>query len=803
MRKFLIVFSRVTALFALLVAIGLGVLYGVVSRRVDFSMDDAMFSSAKRSSVISLYTDGGEGSGDLSLYEPVLREEVCYAEMKNRWADLEEIPSLLRDAFILIEDKEYYEHHGVNLRRSAMAVCNTITKRRPTFGASTITQQLIKNLSGDNELTVMRKLTEIVRALHLERVHTKDEILQMYLNIIPMGEQILGVKMAAREFFDKEPSELTVSEIALLVGITNAPTRYNPRLHPEAALKKRNTVIGAMCKGGLISDQEAEAAMGEPIRLSDATRESERVYSWFAEQVIEDVIADLAAERELTLDAARFLVYTGGLKIYTTEEPKVTEALTSVLAQQKNLPTATENGLAYAMIIYNSRTGNVAAIQGRSGEKGANRLYNLATEANITPGSSLKPIALYANLIESGEITPATVFDDVPSVVRINSQERLYPANYPRVYDGLIPVRRALALSKNTVAVGLYNMLGPERIYDRLVNDFEFSSIVRHGCREDGSVLSDLGPSPLALGQLSYGVTLSELTRAYTAFVRGGYMGGGKTYLAAYTEDGTLLIENPKNEKKIYSRECANLMCDMLGEVVESGTAKEITLKRSVDTAGKTGTSGDDLDRLFIGFTPYYTAGIWCGYEDHKTPIGRQSVSHLSLWDRVMRSVHSKIDERNCLHFSKEGLVKAEYCDASGAHPSDICSLDVRGCRIHTDYFLARYQPEGECHTHVPVPYDHTTESVATRYCPNECVGIVALLRLPDRAFPEDIVITDAEFMAYPMDSDPDGILNYDKPYFYAVLPKGNYIGHSKKKKQHNSCCYLHDKYDENEENNS
>ena len=619
----------------------------------------------------------------------------------------------------------------------------------------------------------------------------------MYLNVIPMGEQILGVKMASREFFDKQPHELSVSEIALLVGITNAPTRYNPRLHPEAARKKRDTIIGAMYKGGLIDQETADAAMAEPITLSSATRESERVYSWFAEQVIEDVVCDLAKEKNLTVEAARFLVYTSGVKIYTTEEPSVSEALTRVLTKGKHL---SDNAPCYAMIVYNSRTGNIAAIQGRSGEKTANRLYNLATEARVTPGSALKPVALYASLLETGEITPATVFDDIPTVIRTGGEDRLYPNNYPRVYDGLITVRRALALSKNTVATRLYDMLGAERIYDRLVNDFEFASIARQGYREDGSTVTDLAPSPLALGQLSYGVTLAELTRAYTAFARSGSMGSGKTYLAVYADDGTILLENNKKDKKIYSRECANLMCDMLSEVVESGTAKEITLKKIVDTAGKTGTSGEDLDRLFIGFTPYYTAGIWCGYEDHQTPVGRRPISHLALWDEAMTLAHRNITEGENEHFSKEGLVRATYCDASGAHPSHVCSLDPRGCRIHTDYFMARYQPSGECHTHVPVLYDHTTGSVATRYCPSDCVGIVGLLRLPDRSFPEDIVITDAEYMAYASDDGAFGTSDYRLPYFYAALPEGEYIGHSKKKKQYNSGCYLHDKYEGNDE---
>ena len=793
MRKFLIVFSRTVALLSLVLALGIGIAYGIVRRDVDFETDDAMFAAAKHTSVISLYVDGG-GDGSIEKYTPVLREEVCYAEMKNRWADLTEIPPLMRDAFVLIEDKEYYSHHGVNLRRTAMALCNTLTKSRPMFGASTITQQLIKNLSGDNQPTVKRKLTEIVRALHLDSTHSKEEILEMYLNVIPMGEQILGVKMAAREFFDKSPEELSVSEIALLVGITNAPTRYNPRLHPEAAQQKRNSIITTMKNGGLISEEEARDAMAAPIHLAEGTRELERVYSWFSEQVIDDVISDLAAEKNLTLEAARFLIYGGGIHIYTTEEPQVTEALERVFSEYG------EDDLHYAMIVYNSKTGNVAGIQGQKGNKKANRLYNFASEARITPGSSLKPIALYAPLLESGRITPATVFDDVPSVLNIDGKERLYPYNYPRVYDGLIPISRALALSKNTVAVRLYDMLGQEKIYDHLVNDFEFSSIVRRGYRADGSIVSDLGPSSLALGQLTYGVTLSELTRAYTAFARQGRLGSGKTYLAVYKEDGSVLLKNDKNDKKIYSSSCANLMCDLLSQVVESGTAREITLKKEIDTAGKTGTSGEDLDRLFVGFTPYYTAGIWCGYGDGHTPIGRRSTTHLHLWDEVMTRVHHTCACDEAEHFSKEGLVRATYCDASGARPSDICSLDVRGCRIHSAYFLAQHVPDGECHTHVPVLYDEATGAVATRYCPSECVRLIALLRLPDRSFPEDIEITDAEYMAYTTEESFESDRDFGHPYFYAALPEGTYIGHSKRKKQFNSGCYLHDAYGEGEE---
>lgn len=800
MRKFLIVLSKILIISSLFFCLVGGLAFIFVRSRVDFRLDEELFSSSHTTSVISLYVDGsGKYEGKLDAYEPVLREEVCLTDLKNKWASLDEIPKLLQKTFVAVEDREYYNHMGVNLRRTLMALTNRITGKKPTFGASTITQQVIKNLSGDNEITATRKMCEIVRAIRLESAHTKEEILEMYLNIIPLGDQTAGIKMAAKEFFSKEPKDLSVGEIALLVGMANAPSRYHPRLHPEAAKEKRRVVLSVMVREGLISKEEGEKADDEPIVLRKDETAQERIYSWYTEATLNEVISDLMEERELSRTAAEILLTRCGARIYTAEEPEVTRAIDDRFTDYKNLPYAAQNGLSYSMIVMSNKNGNIAGVLGASGKKTANRLYNKATDAKLTPGSALKPIALYANLIDQGKITSSTVFDDTPAEWIEGGTHKLYPKNAPKVYDGLITVREALVKSKNTVAVKMYDILGAEEIYDTLVNGYEITSLVRHSHRGDGTLVSDLAPSPLALGQLSYGVTLRELTRAYTAFPNEGVMGMAKTYFAVYDQNGDILLKNETAGKRVLKKESANLMCDLLSDVTDRGTAREIHLSDLVDTAGKTGTSGDDLDRLFIGFTPYYTAGIWCGYDDKSTPVGRQAPTHLALWESVMRDIHNRMDEHPIRTFSKEGLVLCEYCDCSGDKPSGICSLDPRGNRIHTDYFIKGQTPRKACETHVPVLYDTVTGAVATRYCPAQAVKLIALLKMPSRRYRENVIISDAEYMTYDMDETATRGDRYDAPYFIYVLPEEEKVGRSKGKKQFNSGCYLHDEnYSEN-----
>lgn len=779
----------VLSLIVLVTVVGLSV---YANKHISYALDDALFASAEGESVIRLYTKGVGADGEP---QSVLFEEVYLGEYRKDCVDFDRVPDTVRAAFLAAEDRRFYEHHGVNVGRTVLAAVNALTKRSPTFGASTITQQVVKNISGDNEVTFQRKLSEILRAIHMEQMHSKDEIFSLYLNIIPMSENILGIAKASEVYFGKEVETLTYTQAATLAGIANAPTRYNPYLHPEECLAKRNRVLYAMMDAGYLTEDAYEACCREPLGIEERRAEQATVMSWFAETVLKEIEADLVAEAGMSAEAAHRYMMCGGFSVETTVDPEVQAILTRSFEDSACVPTDTQ-GLSYAMCICDSMTGELVAIVGRQGEKTGNRLSNLASDIPHTPGSSLKPLALYAPLLNEKRIHAATVFDDVPTEFhKSGATYTAYPRNSPGVYQGLIPVCDALRLSKNTVALRLYAMRGAEAIYHTLRSDFDFDTVVRSAYTAGGSRVTDLAPAPLALGQLSYGVTLRKLTEAYTVFPSEGIKHEAKSYRRVWDGQGHVILEKKPTEKRVYSEECARIMNQMLSGVTESGTAKRITLKYSVDTAGKTGTSGNDRDRWFIGYTPYYTAGIWCGYENGAQAIGASGRSHLDIWDEVMRQVHASClkDERAIRAFSTEGLIRQAYCKDSGERFTPTCAQDPRASRMAYGYFTPDNQPSVNCERHVLVPYDSLTSAVAHDGCPSEDVTYVALLDIRDRSFPCEVYVSDAQYVYRPM---PEGVRlgeSYDCPYFVHALEEGRFCGISIGKKQFNAACYWHD----------
>ncbi len=758
---------------------------------INYAFDDALFASAKGESVIRLYAKQKGSDGKEST---VLFEEVYLSEYKKEHVAFEDIPPGVHAAFLAAEDRTFYQHHGINFRRTVYAAWNALTKREPTFGASTITQQVVKNISGDSEVTFKRKFSEILRALHMERVHTKDEIFALYLNIIPMSENILGIGKAAEVYFGTKADALTYAQAATLAGIANAPTRYNPYAHPEACLEKRNRVLYAMMDAGYINEDEYHEQCALPLGLVSKQKTGEDVVSWFAETVLKEIEADLVQYGHMSAQAAHRYISHGGFSVETTVDLEIQEILTQTFSDTSSVPIG-ENIPSYAMCICDSQTGELLAIVGRQGEKTANRLYNLASDVPHAPGSSLKPLALYAPLLHEKKIHAATVFDDVPLQFYQNGTAyTAYPRNSPNVYQGLIPLCDALRLSKNTVALRLYDMRGAESIFHSLRGDFDFDTVIRSAYSDSGEHLTDLAPSPLALGQLSYGVTLRKLTEAYTVFPSEGVKRSGCSYHRVLDGQGRAILEKQIKEKRVYSAECARIMNQMLSGVTEDGTAKCITLKESIDTAGKTGTSGNDRDRLFIGFTPYYTAGIWCGYEKGTRPVGQNGRSHLQIWDEVRTKVHAHIlaKKTDPRAFSTEGLVRCAFCKDSGDRFTPTCASDPRDNRMGYGFFTADNCPQTNCTRHVLVPYDTVTGAVACEHCPEEDVTQVALVRVEDRTFPCQVYVTDAQYVCRLM---PDGIppgMDTDCPYFIRTLEEGTYCGISIGKKQYNCACLFH-----------
>ena len=692
MKRILIRIALIITVISILTAAFSGAAVAYANKNIDYDLDKELFEKAKEDKTVYYYAY--DRDGELTEVYKSARESV------REWVSFEETGRYLKLGFIAMEDRDFYEHQGVNIKRTIMAALNHVFRLRSSFGASTITQQVIKNISGDNDVNVTRKLKEIFRALNLERRYSKDDIFEMYLNVVPMTGNIYGVSAASEIYFGKEANDLTLAEAATIVGITNAPAKYNPYTKPDACREKRNRVLYAMYDVGYITEEEYTSAVESPLTLSEGSG-NYGVSSWFVETANEDIIRDLCIEYSLSRSGAGLIL--NGAHVILTMSPEVQDILEGYFSDTSNLSEKFKDGLNYSMVVSDPYSGDLLGIVGNGGQKRGERIFNYAT-STVTPGSVLKPIALYAPLINDGKINWSTMLEDAP-VEYIGDGESAvpYPKNTPDVYDGYIDINEALKRSKNTVAIRLYDMLGADRIFNSLMNDYGFDTLVKSGIGVGGEKVSDMSSSPLALGQLSYGVSLRKLTEAYNVFPNEGVFSSSRSYIRVYDRNGNAIAEKTTTQKRVMSDETAQVMNQLLSNVVLDGTARQIRLKELVDVAGKTGTSGNDRDRLFIGYTPYFTAGIWCGYQNGDKAVGQNTPSHLHIWDEVMTLIHDKLVfdsfDEELEAFSTDKLIIMPYCSRSGLAVSEECELDDYSS-VRLGYFKAQDFPKDECDYH-------------------------------------------------------------------------------------------------------
>lgn len=768
MKRFIKFFGITVGAIALICISGLLFLFIYASKNIDLDMDIKLFEKVGGSSVIEYYSISENGTPEL-IYEASLGQ-------RKIWTDNKDISEYVRLGFISVEDRDFYSHCGFNLKRTLGAMLNYIFHFKSSFGGSTITQQVIKNISGDNDYSIRRKVNEIIRAYNLERYYTKSEILEAYMNIVPMTGNVYGVGAAARMYFEKDADELTLSEAATIIGITNSPVRYNPYDNKEACIKRRNTVLFAMLDNGAITDEEYKEAISEPL----ITSEKQSDYSpssWFIETAREDITDDLVKNYGITKSAAELML--GGAKVYLTVDMTVQGILENYFENTDNLPSEVLGGLEISMTVVDNESGNLVGIIGGAGKKKADKILNNAT-SYIVPASAIKPLSVYAPLLDAGRINWATVIDDTP-ITFIGEALRPYPKNSPDVYDGLTTVKDAVRLSKNTVSARLYSMMSSSKIIEQLLKSYSFDL-----SKTDASV------SALALGQIDSGITLRGLTDAYTVFPMDGEATHSRSYYAVIFADGNRMVKEKSCTRSVIKKETARIMCKMLEEVVNSGTARRITLNSLLDVGGKTGTSSGAYDRIFVGFTPYYTAGIWVGRPDRTSAVESINPMHTQMWDEVMTEIHRiKAFKQDTLKsFSTDGLVYLPYCKDSGRNLSEVCDLDPRGSRLEYGFFTSDNKPDGICNTHVLVRYDTSTMSIAHAGCPEEDVVDIALLDIK-RRFKAQVFITDSEFVYRDISGFEIGD-SYDIPYFYYAMEDGEYVGIGKNKKQFNSGCYIH-----------
>ncbi len=625
---------------------------------------------------------------------------------------LKSIPPVVRDAFIAIEDVRFYEHPGVDLRAIARAAWNNLRGGRVVEGGSTITQQLVKNSFLKPERTWQRKIQEVVLALMVERRFTKDEILEMYLNRIYLGEGAYGVQAAAQVYFGKNVSDLNLPEAALLAGLTKAPSLYSPFRNPEAALERRNLVLDNMLKYNLITPAQHKAARATPVRLNPDPRARNRYpYPYFVDYVTEELIARYGETA----------VFKGGLKVYTTLDPKLQQAAEEVLADARYFPKSERdaNNLLQpqaAVAAVEPNTGYIRALVGGR-EHTHKRSFNRATmPPGRPPGSAFKPIIDYGPAIEFLGKAPASVVDDIPTTFG-----NYTPRNYDGRYRGLITYREALTHSVNVAAVKVLQEVGlPQAIQFAGRLGFTAFDPARDGLS-------------LALGGMTYGVTPLQMAAAYAAFASNGIYAAPMAVTKVERPDGTYDEFRPTRTRAMKPT-TAYLITSMLQSVVERGTGTRAALDRPV--AGKTGTSDEGRDAWFVGYTPDLAAAVWLGYDQPRPmPLVYGGSYAAPIWKAIVSRALSGTPSRS---FSvPEGIVSATVDSKSGLLPGPYTPPE----HTVTDLFAEGTVPTKADDTHVLVEIDPTTGLLATPYCPERVVRAVVKLPYSVPSFVEDYEI--------------------------------------------------------------
>ena len=717
-------------------------------------------------------------------------EERIHGTENRMWVSYDEMPEDLINAFVSIEDKRFFSHKGIDIKRTLGAVLQ-FASGNSSYGGSTITQQLIKNVTGEDDVTIQRKIQEILRALNLESKRSKEEILEMYLNTIYLSKGCYGVSAAAYEFFGKEVSELTLVECAALASIPQNPTKFDPISKPDNNNKRRDTVLNEMYYNEGIEKnytiEEIRAAKKEDLVLTRGEEEqtTSTVHSWFVDTVIFDVIEDLQKTYQYDAQTAKNLLYSGGLQIYTTIDRKLQAKLDAVYANDANFPShGTGVQVQSAMTIMDHTTGNIVAITGGRGEKDPLG-FNRATMAKRQPGSSIKPLSAYSIALEKGLINYSTVLDDTPFKIEGGSP---WPNNHNHVYDGLVTVSNAVTNSKNTIAVKVVDMLGTKTSYDFLVNKFRLSTMVE----------ADMDYAPLALGGFTEGVTNRDMTAAFAAIANNGVYNKPKTYTKVLDSAGNVILDNTyATTEIILSEDTCAVMTKLLQEVVTSGTGTSATLRRKVDVAGKTGTTSNNYDLYFCGYTPYYTAACWVGYDNPKSLRGFTSGQRTTtaaaayVWNQAMTAIHEDIIAAgNVKRFSDDltkNLVTRGYCKDSGLLIGGNCALDPRGSRGATGFYTKSNLPTQACTTHVPVAFCNETGCVAGPNCTDTTTR--ALLDV-ERSFKANVKVGDAQ---YTYRSVPDGTkYPLDPSVSYYVHGVSGYPGYSGVPAHYNRYCTAH-----------
>lgn len=590
-----------------------------------------------------------------------------HGEENRIWVNLDDMSPHLKDAFIAIEDQRFEKHHGVDWIRTIGVIVKPSNSGQ---GGSTITQQLIKNLTDEKDVTIVRKFNEILSALNLERNYSKDEIIEAYLNTIYLSEGCYGVKTAAETYFGKDVSDLNIAECASITAITQFPGKYDPLRKPENNRQRQLRILEEMLSQGFITQEEYDEAVayemvftnsenyqGSQVSDSESGSNENKIDSYYVDYVVKTVLEDLQ-KMGYTERKAKSLLYGGGLKIYTAVDFDVQNALEDVYENYKRMPDETVQG---AMVVMNYE-GRVLGLVGGTGEYSGSLELNRAFQSYRQPGSSIKPLSVYGPAFEkslnddSVDIYWSTLIDDRP-LKEVDG--KMWPTNEGGGYSGAkTTIQKGIANSLNTISARTLDMIGVDYAYDYITNRFHISSLSAADCDY----------APLATGSLTEGVSVLEMTAAYAAFGNGGAYYKPYCYYKIEDSQGNVLIETDaaSTKEQALTESTGWLMNKILQTVMTSGTGRSYKIS-GVECFGKTGTTTDSKDRWFVGGTPEYVAAVWYGYDMPKEIVYRLSSNPAgTIWETVMNEIYD-VKGKNVTEFPEyDGIVQKSYDSSNG-----------------------------------------------------------------------------------------------------------------------------------------
>lgn len=687
--------------------IAAGVVLGVVTGIIDDTDSVDLEELELLKLTTFLYDKDGNEMG--SLFD---RENRISVEFKD-------LPTHVVDAVVAIEDERFFSHHGVDIKRTGGAIVTYILNGgKSNFGGSTITQQLVKNITKDSDATWKRKVREWYRAYTLEKKISKESVLETYLNTIYYGNGAYGIEIAAQKYFGKSIKDVDIAEAACLAATIQSPEATNPFLGDEEKgklLNRQKIVLNKMLELGKINQEEYDKATSEELNFVSKDVSVGEVQSYFIDAVIESIISDLMEKKNVERGVAIKMIYTNGYKIYTTFDKNVQNKIDEVYDNPDIFYTDWAGDfMQSAMVVMDHSNGNVLGISGGADKKTGALTFNRATQLRRQPGSCMKPLGAYGPAFELGVLSPGSGLDDSP--LPYGSYN---PGNYYGYFKGYVTAREALAYSMNLPALRA-NM----KVDAKYAFNFAENCGLTLVSSEQNKVSNDENPASLALGGLTKGVTVLEMATAYSTIANGGLYIKPRFYTKVLDRHGEEVLVNNSEPKRVMKATTSYMLTSCLQSVFEpGGTAYEGRISvPNMSVAGKTGNSNDDIDRWFCGFTPYYTIACWNGYDVVGGKAGSKSINRgypytsMTLFQRVMTGIS---EGQEWKEFERpSGIVEGAVCRDSGLVATEACKKDSRGDRTRADMFASGTVPTKTCTVHKMVKVCSETGRIPTEYCP-------------------------------------------------------------------------------------